>query len=383
MSIRLTLLIMRKNNITTFFFLLFLSGSTIGQVNPKAQHYLDSLIKISSKKTADKFEYYGSTKKISNGFSITTALRYFECNGDLCTEERKGIIKPSGDSILPFFYRVESLPDKRFFLSSDKFQLITDLSFQVLKVFELVEFSDDGFHTVIFEGKSGIVDKNFKEVIPINYDFVQSFDLYGRAVVRTGKNGWKILDQDSLLTGKKRVEEFGRMIELVKIRESGKWGFLNERAQLVTPIKYEAALTFQGGYAAGSADGGQGFPQWAIINYEGKELTPFKYDEIVEHYTWKYTLAKVNGLYGFIDENGKEATPFKFTTVGEDFFYHPGLANYVLVKEKGGKCGVIDQYGKELVPMTYEELKGCWDCEGGLQGKVNGEWKVIGVPVKK
>jgi hypothetical protein len=374
---------MYKNIITTICFLLFLYGNTIGQVNPKAQNYLDSLMQLSSKKTADKFEYYGNAKKIGNGFSITTALRYFECNGDLCTEERKGIIKPSGDSILPFFYRVESLPDKRFFLSSDKFQLITDLSFRVLKVFELVEFSDDGFHKVIFDGKSGIVDKNFKEVIPIKYDFVQNFDLYGRAVVRIGKNGWRVLDQDSLLTGKKRVDEFGRMIELIKIRENDKWGFLNERAQLVTPIKYDAALTFPGGYAAGSSDGGLGFPQWAIINYEGKELTPFKYDEIVQHYTWKYTLAKVNGLYGFIDENGKEATPFIYTNIGEDFFYHQGVANYVLVQIRGRKHGVLDQYGKELVPMIYEELKGCWDCESGLQGKINGEWKTIPIPVKK
>jgi hypothetical protein len=59
------------------------------------------------------------------------------------------------------------------------------------------------------------------------------------------------------------------------------------------------------------------------------------------------------------------------------------VANYVLVQIRGRKHGVLDQYGKELVPMIYEELKGCWDCESGLQGKINGEWKTIPIPVKK
>lgn len=377
---------MNKNLLLLIFFYLVLPVICFAQENStlqKAQNYLDSLLRIPSKKSASRYEYYGEAKNIGNGFYITTALRYFECNGDLCTEERKGLIRPSGDSILPFFYRVEGLPNKRLFLASDKLQLITDLSFRVLKVFELAEFSEEGFYKVIYEGKYGIVDKNFNEVIPIRYDFVQNFDSYGRAAVREGKNGWKILDQDSLLTGKKRTDEFGRMIELLKIFENGKWGFLNEKAKPVTPLKYEAALTFQGGYAAGSFDNGTGYPQWAILNYEGKELTPFKYDEIVQHYTWKYTLAKINGLYGFIDQNGKEVTPFKYTNISDDYFYHPGLANYFLVQAKGGKYGVVDQYGKELVPMLYEKLKGCWDCEGGLQGRINGEWKVIGVPLKK
>jgi hypothetical protein len=173
------------------------------------------------------------------------------------------------------------------------------------------------------------------------------------------------------------------MIELVKIFENGAWGFLNEAGRLVTPVKYHDARTFAGGYAAASLKEASGLVRWALLNYEGKGITPFKYEEILQHYTWNYTLAKAGGFYGFVDDQGREATQFIFTEIGEDFFYHEGLANYVVVKTKEGKSGVIDQRGKTLVPFIYEAIEGCWDCEGGLRGTVSGEWKNIPLPLKK
>ena len=232
-------------------------------------------------------------------------------------------------------------------------------------------FFEYGYASVAQNNRFGIIDRKGRIVLPLKYDFVESFDYLGRAALKLGEK-WKILEKDSLIAPLEKVGGWGeleRMIELIKVYDNGKWSFLDEAANQVTPFKYDDALTFPGGYAAAKREG-----SWGIINYQGRELTPFKYHKIVRHYTWEYTLAQINRSYGFIDNNGVEITPFKYSQVSQDYHYDSKIGIYFFVREIGNKFGVMDRDGKELTEMKYDQIKGCLDCHGGLQGKVNGQW---------
>ena len=80
--------------------------------------------------------------------------------------------------------------------------------------------------------------------------------------------------------------------------------------------------------------------KWGVINTEGKEVVPLKYDD-VDYFSEGLAAVKLNGKWGFVDKEGKEVIPLKYDSVGS---FHEGLAGVYL---NGGKYGHINKQGKE------------------------------------
>lgn len=121
---------------------------------------------------------------------------------------------------------------------------------------------------------------------------------------------------------------------LYPIRVNGKWGYMNNKKEIVIECKFEKADDFN--------------ESFAIV--EGR--VPDKGEHATE------------ALIGFIDEKGMMITDFKYDRA------LPFLDGMALVM-KGAKYGYIDKTGKEVIPLQYED--GAMFSEGLAAVKVNGK----------
>ncbi len=107
-------------------------------------------------------------------------------------------------------------------------------------------------------------------------------------------------------------EEFALEIILGDWRRvlPGKWGYFNEKGELVLDFIYDDAESFEHGLAKVKVNN-----KWGVINKNGKVVLPIKYDEDELEKVDGYDLFKVSrnknsllskGTFGFIDINGVE-----------------------------------------------------------------------------
>ena len=112
-----------------------------------------------------------------------------------------------------------------------------------------------------------------------------------------------------------------------------KYGYKNEKGEVVIAPKYDLAYTLDEGMAA----------------------------------------VRFNGKYGFVDKNGKEIVSPKYENTWKF------IGGFAAVKS-GGKYGFINLKGKEVIPPIYEEgynYHGACCYKGLAHVKLNGRWKVI------
>jgi hypothetical protein len=99
--------------------------------------------------------------------------------------------------------------------------------------------------------------------------------------------------------------------------------------------------------------------KWGFMNEDGNEITPLKYDEVGDFYDGR-TYVKLNGKYGFVDLQGNEIIPLKYDWVGD---FYKGRAHIEFM----GIEGEIDMNGKayfkqeNLAKLRKHRLSGLMD----------------------
>ena len=235
-------------------------------------------------------------------------------------------------------------------------------------------------------GKWGYAAPGGDLQIAASYDAAEPFN-EDLALVRAGakygfinKAGKKVLPPSYQSAG-----SFSEGCAPVKAR--GLWGCVDKTGKALVPFEYEELLPFKEG-AAPAKKGGR----WGLLLRDGREFRGGIYEEI---YPVSEGLArvKVNGKYGFIELSGKEALPpvyseafpfsagFAAARLGDKYGfisrrtlafkerpyvsigpYSDGLAHAQHL-EGGGRCGYIDQEGKEIIPAGFAM---CASFEWGL-----------------
>jgi len=114
-----------------------------------------------------------------------------------------------------------------------------------------------------------------------------------------------------------------------------KYGYKDEKGNIVVEPKYDLAYAVEEGMAAVRLNGKYGY-----INQKGREIVAPKYDN-----TWKFiggfAAVELDNKFGFIDKNGKEVIPLIYENA---YNYH-------------GNC--------------------CY--KGQAHVKENGKWKIINI----
>lgn len=217
----------------------------------------------------------------------------------------------------------------------------------VLNVTEAYDFVGEKSNTAIqvvrHKDKYGFL-KNGNVIIPIEYDEVgYNYDWQNK---RNGNDNIR-WDYSVLMSGSK----------------NGKWGFINQIGELVTPLIYDS-LDDMSGY--------DNTPIWVCkegrfgcVDTLGNYRIPLIYEDEIHFYNFisSPSRAKKNGKWGFINKRGEVIVPFRFDST-RGFRDQAGLAQVSI----NGKYGYINHSGEEVIPLKYEFAD---DFENGLAGIVS------------
>jgi hypothetical protein len=210
----------------------------------------------------------------------------------------------------------------------------------------------------------GFIDKTGKEVVPVIYEEDYKTDEFTDGVAVVTKNGLSgLVDKTGKLIVPHVYKHIGYFSEGIAeaYKADGKTGYINTQGKTVIPFEYDILSLFGGAKCVNGMipvkDGKKGF-----IDKTGKVVVPFEYETIYNFSDGIGLLERVyNGKVSYVNTQGKIVIPEKYDD-GTMFF--DGLA-YVNIGAKaknmysspeGGKWGVIDKTGKEIVPIQYDHI---------------------------
>lgn len=186
-------------------------------------------------------------------------------------------------------------------------------------------YFSDGLMPMPADEKWGYVDKQFRFVIPPQFEFAENFS-EGRAVV--------------------------------KINDS--WGFIDTNGKVVGVAKYDLAWRFQDGVGRVRIDIPNGtrktfegdetlyIYRYGFVDRDGNEVIPLQFDEAT-YFSEGFALASDpnSKMLGVIDKHGTFVHTPKFDDGGE---FHEGLA----VACAKRRCGFINTSGGWVIKPIFE-----------------------------
>lgn len=130
----------------------------------------------------------------------------------------------------------------------------------------------------------------------------------------------------------------------VKLNYPNKWGFVDQNDEVKIPFEYDFLNPFENQLAYAKKGNKEFFVNINNIKLEGE------FDE-ARIFSFGLAAVKKNKKWGFIDEQGKLVIPMIYDEV--DYFTQNKLSAVV----KNGKSGFIDKTGKEVVLIIYEDAR--------------------------
>ncbi len=150
--------------------------------------------------------------------------------------------------------------------------------------------------------------------------------------------------------------------ELFKDEKSRSYGLKDARGNIIVKPKYvnfnstntSDYFPVAKGYGKKNEWGIYAGEKWGVIDATGKEVVPFKYDNM-EGIQDKLIVVKLQDKYGIIDVTGKEVFPFKYDMV---YYFNRELGTLGVGKKEGAGyiCGVVDLTDKIIMPFQYANL---------------------------
>jgi|GEM_PF-2120940 len=279
--------------------------------------------------------------------------------------ELKGISSSDGNILINGQYKSLQKENDHYYYATDTAYKHTNYYFDEQKN-ELVDLGIDGYlddqengmvrirkfvkrDTVNYENEflHGLYNKEGKLIVPITY---ASLQVTGNVIISQKEKGGKY----SLLslTGKSLNDEWFDEVQLATDLENK-----NEYPLLIVKKN----------------------DKYGILDLEGKQLCPYKYDDIYSFYSGRAVVIKVKSdgdeIYGVIDNNLKEIIPVKYDFISS---YKEGMAVFM----KGGLSGLFDREGKILAAAIYDKMEDVSDSmvvvenDKGKYGALNSKGKL-------
>lgn len=247
---------------------------------------------------------YDQVGVFSNGLADVKqngAWGYLDRQGQIVIPPQYEIAAAFRDGIAPVRSENEAHERKMGAINMDG-QLVLPLEYDSVLVVE-------HYVRVKIEDQYGYFDTEGHAVIPVQYDFVDSFD-----------GG------------------------LCCVMKDGAYGYCNTDGQVVIPMQYDHAAHFSEGLAAVCMN-----EKWGYINSDGQTVIPLEYDS-AEAFSGGFATVEKNGAFGVIDANGQVVIPLEYDEARFD--------NGLFVVGQNERCGVISANGQIVIPMEYDVVMG-------------------------
>lgn len=178
----------------------------------------------------------------------------------------------------------------------------------------------------------------------------------------------------SLQAGYEEIDDFSND-GLARVRKNNKWGFVSKLGEEVIPVKYDRANAFSEGLTMVGQKN-----TYYIIDENGEIITTltFDLDEFGYFNNGKITVEKDKKV-GVIDKYGKIIIPIEYNNIFE-------LSDNSYRVEKDNKAGIINQNGKTIIPIEYDEIDDFSQnltivTKDGKKGIINKQGEII-IPIE-
>ncbi len=196
-----------------------------------------------------------------------------------------GFINKKGEVVIPLdhhsvksFSEGLALVDNSFYIDTTGKAAITLAKYYD----EIYPFAGD-FALVARNKQYGYIDRSGKEVVP---------SVHPKSTI--DHTPIDQLIRESVLT-------------LSPFESSGKWGYKNNKGEIVIAAIHTIACGFSDDLALVERDG-----QWFYIHRDGSQATPFLTYDHTENFVNGYARVRSGKLWGYIDKTGKEVVPVKY-----------------------------------------------------------------------
>ncbi|MDD2984704.1 MAG: WG repeat-containing protein [Crocinitomicaceae bacterium] len=266
--------------------------------------------------------------------------------------------------------------------------------------FEIFEYHKNiqRLYRVAKDGEFGFWDQNFKQIIPLEYDYAEHFGKDSTALVLKDGTFSCINTQgekqtECNLTPKWKMGKLGFVIDkkyVTVFANNDVFGVMdNTTMEMILPIKYKSLIpisvnefinknenTFKENkfkinnrsemydemlYYDNKIIVKNENNQYGVIDTNFRIVVDFKYDTLEVVYNLKYLIYSLNGKLGLVDFSGKEI----LTTEYDDMRYskHYEQERDIFQVQKNGKWGIVNFENKTLVPCEYDSIKflGHWN----------------------
>lgn len=147
---------------------------------------------------------------------------------------------------------------------------------------------------------------------------------------------------------------------LARVKQNGKWGFINKTNTLVVPAQYDETQYFSEELAAVKTGG-----KWGYIDKTGAIRIAPQYSNTLG-FSEGFAASLLNGKWGFIDTTGKMGLQYE---AAESF--SGGLAAVAT----GKTFGFVNTKGEMVVPAIYQKVLPF--AEGAAAVQLDGKWGYI------
>lgn len=292
---------------------------------------------------------YDTVVPITDGYSI------------VITKEKYGMIDENGTELLPCEY--DYLDEKGGIIYARKgaeWQQFDKKGHSVnVKAY-------DGFYVGSYEitkvkkdGKHGIINDKYEEVIPCIYNDVEICD---NDIVAVFDEGWKYInlndESNSYYYAGSFPYKFSDGLARVYSEEKGKYGYINKEWELVIPFKYSHAWDFENGLAKVSEE--PEAEKWYHIDKNGEIIIPPKDYNVMVNGEALIGININSGWTGrpippqtdkaVLDSNGNRITEFIY------FDIQPFENGVAAATKNGLGGGLINKHGAEITPFGFSSL---------------------------
>lgn len=374
-----------KNGLVAVYIIPYNSNGVIWEVfeikNGKVVPLQNTYKNVKNKK------WWIEKKKVYKTGEMVVPFKYDEvedCNEGMIgvrINDKWGYVNSSGEEIIPIKYHYDSSLISDFYdgiavvevedENGSKFGLVNKQGKEItpIKYDDVAPFSE-GLACVGIGDKCGYVNKQGKEVIKIKYGYQHAYSRTadypmisdfneGLACVQIGNKIGYINKKEEIVIPAKfdhgtRFKEGRAFVGI-----GDKYGYINKKGQFVGKMKYDRHYSnpeFYNGFASVTTNGNF-VESWGIINKQGKEIVPTKYNQSsFGGFAEGFSGMEIGEKWGYIDENGKLVIPAKYDEV---WGFYGGLSAVKI----GNKYGYINKKGKLVIPAIYESA---YSFEGGL-----------------
>jgi len=170
------------------------------------------------------------------------------------------------------------------------------------------EFSE-GFTKVRKDNRFQFIDKSGGLLSPESWDMAFAFK-NGYARVSNG-GWWGLLDRKGNLVIQVKYEDLGQIANnRIPVELKGLWGYLDSLGKVRIEPKYEEVSPFQGQYAAAKKGS-----HWIIIDQTGQTHSlDFDFIQVLGENRWG---VQKRDSFALLNNDGRLLTPFKYTQINQ------------------------------------------------------------------